>query len=308
MDESLRCYRTISLERKKRKRPENQVPASDRLTGRIEGQLIALQRIHVGSGLLVPPEQVGLPARVPLLKAFFRSGGRLVIPGSSLKGALRSMTELYSYACVNKTTRRFYGQASEDHLECTYRIGKSDELCPACHVYGARGYAGHLRFGDAELLEGAHEIWPIPPQYSFRPRNALRRYYPYDLCDNRERTWPLEVVTVGSRFGLHGAFHDLSAAELGLALIALGVGQWSLCPRLGAGKAAGLGGVRIQRLCVQRWQPCSAYATYEGDFWEPIDMAACVDVAQPLLRQDVLEQLSDDLHLVDTEEAEDEHS
>ena len=60
----------------------------DLLTGRLEGVITALSPVHVASG------QIELTGRQPsLVKAHFRCGGRLTIPGSSLKGAIRSIVE-----------------------------------------------------------------------------------------------------------------------------------------------------------------------------------------------------------------------
>ncbi|MCZ6678312.1 MAG: RAMP superfamily CRISPR-associated protein, partial [Candidatus Poribacteria bacterium] len=54
---------------------------SDGFTGRISGTIEALSPIHVASGI------VDLGQDVPLIKTAVRGGGRIVIPGSSLKGA-----------------------------------------------------------------------------------------------------------------------------------------------------------------------------------------------------------------------------
>ena len=157
------------------------------------------------------------------------------------------------------------------------------------------GYQGQVRFEDAPQLAGGHVCQAIPPQYGPRADRTKRRYYPYDLQDDREPTWPLEVATVGSRFTGRGQFTNLSQAELGLLLIALGQGEWELCPRLGAGKASGLGGAGVENLVAEAWQTDQAYRSFSSETWQPVDMAACLAAARPLLRTDVLTRLAEDL-------------
>jgi len=268
----------------------------DRLTGRLAFDVAAWQRLHIGSGELLPPDQVGLAADAPLLKAFFRAGESLTLPGSSLKGALRSLVELFTRACVNKTTVRWHGSEREIYGECRYNARRRQgDLCLACKLFGAMGYQGQVRFDDAPQVKGGHEIHSIPPQYRPVPDREQRRYYPYGLSDTRERTWPLEVATVGSRFAAQGQFTNLGQDELGVLLIALGAGNWGLCPRIGAAKSSGLGGVRIENLVVEKWQVQQAYRTFDGEVWKAVNLQACIEAARPLLRSEVLDKLAGDL-------------
>src|SRR5579884_3442398 len=61
------------------------------LTGSIQGTLVALSPLHVASGSI---ELTG--GQPSLVKAHFRCGDRPAIPGSSLKGAIRSIVEAIS--------------------------------------------------------------------------------------------------------------------------------------------------------------------------------------------------------------------
>src|ERR1051326_7014452 len=70
------------------------------LTGAINATLVALSPVHVASG------NVELTGGKPsLVKAHFRRNGRPTIPGSSLKGAIRSIVEANSQppSCVRIT-------------------------------------------------------------------------------------------------------------------------------------------------------------------------------------------------------------
>src|SRR4051812_26279867 len=61
------------------------------LTGTITGALVALSPVHVASGNI---ELTG--GRPSLVKAHFRRNDRPAIPGSSLKGVIRSIVEAIS--------------------------------------------------------------------------------------------------------------------------------------------------------------------------------------------------------------------
>jgi hypothetical protein len=303
MDEQRRFYRDVEVVRKDSSALEpkrgHQRVNPDRLTGRLAFDLMALQCLHIGSGQLLPPEELEFQVDTPLVKAFFRRGNTLTIPGSSLKGALRSLVELFTYSCVCKTRVKWYDDR-DDYGECRFNSKRhSGNLCPACKIFGAMGYQGQVRFEDAPQVAGGHELYFIPPQYKPRPDREYRRYYPYHLSDDRPRTWPLEVATVESRFRVEAQFTNLAKGELGLLLVALGEGEWNLCPRIGAGKSSGLGAVCVEKLVVEKWQIRRAYRAFESNHWEVVDMEECVDAAKPLLRIDVLAKLARELSLVE---------
>lgn len=300
MDEQAKFYRTVEVVRKQSddvewERGHHQL-ATDRLTGRLAFDLVAFQPIHVGNGRLLPPDALGLAVDAPLVKTFFRVGETPTIPGSSLKGAIRSLVELFTHSCVSKTRVRWERDEKEDYGECRYDSRRHrGDLCPACKLFGAMGYQGQVRFDDAPLAEGNHQAHWIPPQYKSKSERDLRRYYPYELSDDRPATWPLEVAMEGARFAAQAQFTNLTSAELGLLLIALGQGEWKLCPRMGAGKSSGLGGTHVNHLIVQRWQVRQAYQTFDSNAWEAVDVEACIRKAQTLVRVDVLADLARDL-------------
>ena len=60
------------------------------ITGQIHGTIEALSPIHIGSGV------IDLGHDVELIKTAVRTHGKVVIPGSSLKGAIRSVAEAIS--------------------------------------------------------------------------------------------------------------------------------------------------------------------------------------------------------------------
>jgi CRISPR/Cas system CSM-associated protein Csm3 (group 7 of RAMP superfamily) len=305
--ENVRYYRGIAPVQKKATAPEEDRThlryTAGRLTGKIRAELVALQPLHVGSGILVPPDALGLDAPdVPLVKAWMRKRGidgpgAPFIPGSSLKGVFRSLVELLTEACVCKTKDREWGRS-----ECRYDSKQHrGQLCPACKIFGAMGYQGQVRFTDATMLEGQTALHFLPPQYQPRidQHNPRRRYYPHSLVDPRtDQNWPMEVITPGGRFAFEGQFTNLSAAELGLLLIVLGQGNWALCPKVGAGKSCGLGAVRIENLVAEQVDLRRAYTTLDTTAaWKPVDGPACLAAAMSLARSTALETLARDLQI-----------
>lgn len=178
MNDDNRFYATIPLEDKT---TVTLLPSSkeghhkmhpDRFTGQLSGRMIALQPLHIGNGDLVPPTTVGLPDDVPLVKAFFHHHHNILIPGSSLKGAVRGLVEALTFSCVNQTGVREI--KNDNHLKaCSYNARRHQgSLCPACYLFGGMGFAGRVTFIDSPQLNGGSTIHYIPPQYPPKPDDS----------------------------------------------------------------------------------------------------------------------------------------
>lgn len=216
------------------------------LTGRLEGELVALSPIHVASGSI---EMTG--KRIPLAKAHFRCGGVPTVPGSSLKGAFRSIVEAISQpvSCLRVTQSRL------DTLPPNARPCRDKErLCPACRLFGAMGYLGRIQFRDAPQTRGGTDLLEVPSFFPPRSREAAyfergqirgRKFYRHGQGRTAPGNVPLEVCRTGSRFVLRVDFENLNRDELGLLLAALGQGDPPLTPKLGGGKPACLGSARV---------------------------------------------------------------
>lgn len=257
---------------------------ASRLTGNLRARLVTLQPLHIGTGILAAPAEVGFDADVPLIKTLVQVEGRPFIPGASLKGALRSLVEALTYSCVNKTRARLdRKQYGECRYDSRHRRG---ELCPACQIFGSMGYQGQVNFSDSPLLQGHTRLHFIPPQYQPTGETA-RRHYPHALVDDRPPLWPLQVVETGATFAVTIPFSNLSPAELGLLLLALGQGEPPLRLKLGAGKSSGLGAVAFRELEGRSVDPRALYQALDATAaWTPLDAPACLEAAPALLRRD----------------------
>jgi CRISPR/Cas system CSM-associated protein Csm3 (group 7 of RAMP superfamily) len=270
--------------------------SSELLSGRVTAALVALQLIHVGTGQLVPPERLGLQDDAPLVKEFHRAADVVTIPGSSLKGAIRSIIEMITYSAVSSTKAKFSAEDRQRYGESTYNSRKHQgSLDVAGKLFGAMGYQGQVSLADAPLITGRTLVHDIPPQYPPKVGDG-RRYYPHALQDPRDRLWPLEVVEIGSRFHFTVQFANLSLAELGLLLIPLGMTSPPLCIKVGAGKSSGLGAVRFESVTVEQIVPSDSYTGFDLK-WSSVDTAVCVDEAMATLVRDddALSKLQADL-------------
>ncbi len=235
----------------------------DLLTGRLEGIIIARSPVHVASG------QIELTGKQPsLVKAHFRRNGKLTIPGSSLKGAIRSIVEAISDppSCLRIARARFDEQP-QNVRACT----RKESLCIACRMFGAMGYLGQVRFHDAVIEGGGATIIQTPSLFAPRTRERVyfeggkvkgRKFYKHGALAHGNV--PLEVCPVGSQFTFSVDFENLSDAQIGLLLVALGQGTPKLHPKLGGGKPACCGSVEIQVTGVQVISAQSSALDYDA--------------------------------------------
>lgn len=183
-----------------------------------------------------------------------------VLPGSSLKGALRSLVEAISPSCVavNSGATRF---AIPRPLS---RCAQFERLCPACRLFGMSG-AGHNNYLGQVSIEDAHLVpnqggvalvrtpllWaPVRghgglPQRYLKGREAAGRkfYFHSKLAGGPDARIVFKTRSV-LRTRLY--FENLSEGELGLLASALGLHpDHRFLPKLGAGKPVGLGSVEV---------------------------------------------------------------
>lgn len=295
MEQQEKYYKTTRLVDKDatsvdRKRAHEQY-SSDLLTGQISGQFEARQPLHLGNGLLVSPADADIESDAPLIKGFFQVDDVYTIPGSSLKGSVRSFIEAITYSCVCKTRNRWERDERDDFGECRYNSKRRNgDICLACKMFGAMGYEGQIFFADAPMTSGKKGVTFIPSQN--QPKgNEERRHYPHALSDTRNPTWPLATTLPGSQFDFSLSYQNLTSGELGLLLLALGQGESPICLKIGAGKSSGLGAIRFTNLHVQKVDVSSMYMAYDSSpAWADVDMEACLKAClegeERLLRRD----------------------
>ena len=181
--------------------------------------------LYVGSG------QIDLvPGREQARYTFARRDGKLVIPATSIKGAVRSVFEAITNSCVSQRGRR-ERMRSTSHIACgLVRKGQERQksLCPACRVFGTTGYRGRVHFSDAEPVGEIQtttikisDLWP-PRRTQGRKFYETKAFQKQDLRPQRNTRF-LEVVPKDFKFRTALRFENLSEAELGALMRALGL-------------------------------------------------------------------------------------
>ena len=185
------------------------------ITGQIYGTIVALSPIHIGSGV------IDLGQDVELIKTAVRTSGTIVIPGSSLKGAIRSTVEAISESCVCKVSGAIRRAVPRDFIECRQK----ERLCVACRMFGAMGFQSNIAIQDALHIDGETGTEFVPELYRPRPQRGMRdipgrKFYMHGEVASGET--PVEACQIGSKFRFIVQVDNLTQAEWGLFFTALG--------------------------------------------------------------------------------------
>lgn len=267
----------------------------DGFTGRLWCELETLSPLHIGSGLFTLADG-------EVRKEFARSGGKVIIPGSSLKGTFRSIAEAISESCVSKTKseirRSLPGGVRQ---ECS----DASNVCVCCRIFGAMGYIGRVGFSDAILEDGTLGRYSAPALHSPRPdaKNYRERgsnlykgrkfYYHGQLAQRNE---PWEVIEAGATLRFSVDMENLTSSELCLLLTSMGI-IGRLIPKLGGGKPVCLGSVKVSLVkCELRNNLRYSFTNFEDDIMILEDSELETQLAQlkehgELIRQDALAKL-----------------
>ncbi|GAB4405920.1 MAG: RAMP superfamily CRISPR-associated protein [Anaerolineales bacterium] len=221
------------------------------LSGRLEIQMkVVSEYLYVGSGefgLFGP--QGGEQA----YHTFARRNGQLIIPATSIKGAVRSIVEAISNSCVRLAARG-------ERVPRSYEGCKDTEhLCPACRLFGTTGYRGRVHFSDAIPVDHVKpaiikiaDLWP-PRLAKGRKFYEAKAFQPQDTRPEKSHRF-IEVVPKGSQFSCTLHFENVAVAEMGLVMRALGFALSSQDPdkivrafpvKIGGAKPRCLGAVQM---------------------------------------------------------------
>ena len=269
---------------------------ADHISGQIHGTIEALSPIHIGSGI------IDLGQDVELIKTAVRTGGNIVIPGSSLKGAIRSVVEAISESCVSKVSYQVRRAVPRAFSECRQK----DRLCVACRMFGAMGFQGNIAIQDAPHIEGeiGTEYVPelyAPGRYQRRMRDIPgRKFYMHGEVASGET--PVEACKKGSKFRFVIQVDNLKKSEWGLLFTALGHHhEHPFKLKIGGAKPVCFGSIDIQIEKAQiEEQTRGRYLDWDiqsesAKTGEPLEAwkRECTDqAANSLIKQDLLTALA----------------
>lgn len=236
-----RGYEFVSLSDTVR-RVERRAARHDRqvegcLSGVLDVRFLAEQPVHVGSGRKRLVD--GNPVR-----GGFASSGRPGLPGSTIKGVLRSRLEAISDSCI-------ITGGSGPHEAFRQCHHKSARLCLACAVFGRMSLRSRVAASDFLCAnETGFELQSIPESFSpRRPRTLRGRKFAVGLADpgDQPSMQAVEVIPEGAVLCGELRILNLEPAEVGALMAALGASPASRL-KVGGGKAHGLGRLRLESL------------------------------------------------------------
>ncbi len=250
-------YKFISLPTKVNRtdRPEarHDRRVSTAITATLQVTLTAEQPVHVGSGFKTIRED-------RIVCEAITSRGVPCIPGSTIKGVLRSRYEAITQSCVLfeantrpvKNQSRNYKEAEKAELSTSVRKKKiftecdksKEKLCAACALFGSMSLKSRVTISDflphpPILLE----IAKVAEMFSPKSHHFGRKF----ACGHGPETGAkqlIEVIPANSRLIGTIKVANVTEAELGGLLAALGVRPESFI-KLGSGKSHGFGRVRV---------------------------------------------------------------
>ncbi|GAB4195472.1 MAG: hypothetical protein OHK0013_01650 [Sandaracinaceae bacterium] len=198
-----------------------------RITGSLELDLVAVDPIHVGSG--APVSLDGAIARAAVMT--LRDDVLVpVVPGSSIKGAVRSLCEALLGG----------GAPDEPNVDRT--------LAGSLFGYVTRDehFQGRIAFDDALPVSDDPVTGTVRLPTPYQPRKAGRTRKIYGPPRGPQpKEVPFEVLASREVLRTNLRFVNVTESELGTVLLAMGL-DGSFYLRLGGGKHAGLGRVRFE--------------------------------------------------------------
>jgi CRISPR/Cas system CMR subunit Cmr6 (Cas7 group RAMP superfamily) len=225
---------------------------SNTYTGTLTCTLAALTPLHVGSGIYdIQGDRI--------IRGLVTAGGKVIIPGTSIKGVVRSIAEAISPSCVRilnsktKVERNLSVPALSRCADIKPRDRKA-KLCVSCSMFGALGYQGRIGFDDASLIRGGVSVHSIQSPYPPNERGSRykdakglfdgRKFYYHGEPVDSETGEPYQVIREDSEFRFLMNFESLTPEELCLVLAAMGILD-NIVIKMGGGKQAMLGSVEI---------------------------------------------------------------
>lgn len=231
---------------------------SDRCTGILDFELKTPdhQWISPGTGRLA---LALLDGQEIVVQKGARRRAVAVVPGTSIKGAVRTIFELLTHSCNPLKGSR-----------CTIDSG-----CPACMVFGCLGFRGRVSFDDAVPAEpGTVEfqvaMTPVPRSPDPKKTDGDFRFYdliemvPDDKTVPPKDFRPLAREVFRGRFVSRMRFQNLSPKVLGALIICLGCSpnpQQRFPLRLGGVKYDGKGAVSVKPLEIRLAWPHRKHLT-----------------------------------------------
>lgn len=278
------------LSRPAPRRPVKQAPRAhdcweeDLLSGTLVLRLETEEGGYVspGTGRLVLRGQAGAEQ---VAQAAARRSGVPVLPGSGIKGAVRTVYELLSWSCDP-----FSG------AHCTPVL-----VCDACSLFGCAGLSARLSFDDAvpagdDAVEVELRQVPLAWEPHGEKTGGSFRFYDRERAmdedpktgDRKPRSEDVTREVYIGAFETRMRFENATPEELGRVLLAMGMGtepKHSFALRLGGLKFHGQGAVRVSPVsaCLAGLPSSSSPPAPEAVWLQWIEAASGAEWAKSFL-------------------------
>lgn len=229
----------------------------NRIHGILHLQLTVETALHISTGTVMMGRDLG-QSKIPLIKTMQTGNEKLTIPGSSLKGVVRSIYEAITNSTLAVVTNRYKDKMPRNRLPCRSK----EKLCPASRVFGALDWQGLISFQDARCVKKGFAPGFMPSLY--RPRPDQRRkyfnpvsrkfyYHAIKAVAGGEKGIPTQQAAAQYTFETQLQFMNLTQAELGALLASLGQDKdYPFSLKVGAGKPIGMGTMTVKITQIQR--------------------------------------------------------
>lgn len=217
----------------------------DVYTGTIKIKAKVVQPLSVTSGFWKNVQAKGSRYHEMLI---YRDGqGRVVIPGSSIKGMLRHYVRVLS----ERTTNNY----------------KDDDSGMPEAIFGSTSFRSRVRTSDMIYNQTLKEL-KIFQQYSGHPHGDNYKIYSCKKKEDRGQRpeFFVEIVPAGSTLDFAVNVEGLRKNELGVLFLAMGVHpEHRFCVKFGRGKNIGMGGMTLEIVRFERDQGILGKEVYEGE-------------------------------------------
>lgn len=253
-------------------------------------------RLSARTHLFIPKTQEvsrGQHARLELMRGM---DGVSLLPGSSLKGVIRSVAEAISGSCmVLPRPRRSKNNKDRDKVDyrgrppVSYQVPRDFQhckdtklLCPACRVFGflnGEPFLGKVVLSDVRAIgeietewltiealmepKPRHQAWYGDPKQQSVMRGRKFYYHrplgPHTTSNKTQYNKTVETVRPGAVFEFSVEYTNLTDDELALLIFAL-VLEPEMCHKVGMGKPVGMGSAKIE---IVRWEQMDREARYQ---------------------------------------------
>ena len=215
--------------------------SSYRYSGKLQVRLITADPLFIGSGFQELENG-------KFVKQTMIENGRLLIPGSSLKGAVRQICRVISHSCVPKENRINLPPGTKK--QC-----RDQEACIVCDMFGKMGWCSKVFFSDltsesdhTEIIFAARQFSPHPDAKKYKDDEGYHSYKLYKTkidTKSNPQDEKLRAVPPGTVFFGEISYRNLDERELELLLFALGQTK-TISLKIGGYRNEGFGTVNLE--------------------------------------------------------------